>query len=84
MLPSQALEEIRNHATAGRYIISEHARRRMVQRGVSHRDIRGALTGAFTCEADGAKWKVTGPDFDGDSLTCVVVLEAGDVVVAVY
>jgi hypothetical protein len=56
----------------------------MRQRHILLRDIRAALTGAQTCHADGLKWKVSGPDFDGDSLTCVVVLEEGVLVVTVF
>lgn len=39
---------------------------------------------ASGCSADGPKWKVTGADEDGDALTCVVVIEAGVVVVTVF
>jgi hypothetical protein len=56
----------------------------MRQRNVLLRDVRAALTSAWTCHADGAKWKVTGPDYDGDELTCVVVLEEGVLVVTVF
>jgi hypothetical protein len=56
----------------------------MRQRNVLLRDVRAALTNAQTCHADGPKWKVTGPDYDGDELTCVVVLEDGIVVVTVF
>jgi hypothetical protein len=56
----------------------------MRQRNVLLRDVRAALTSAQTCHPDGAKWKVTGPDYDGDILTCVVVLEEGVLVVTVF
>jgi Domain of unknown function (DUF4258) len=57
---------------------------RMRQRNVLLKDVRSALTGAQTCQADGPNWKVTGPDYDGDSLTCLVVLEEAVLVVTVF
>jgi hypothetical protein len=30
------------------------------------------------------KWKVTGPDFDGDALTAVVVIQADVLVITVF
>ncbi|HKO91398.1 MAG TPA: DUF4258 domain-containing protein [Polyangiaceae bacterium] len=68
----------------GRFVISAHAHQRMRQRNTSLQDVRSALTGAQRCEADDLKWKVTGPDGDGDALTCVVVLEGTLVVVTVF
>jgi hypothetical protein len=81
---SEALADIRSHVTAGHWTISRHAQKRMAQRNVTMKDLRSALTGARCCHAEGTKWKVTGPDVDGDDLTCVVVLESGVVVVTVY
>jgi hypothetical protein len=81
---AEALEAVRRHASGGRIVITHHAYQRMRQRNVLLRDVRAALTSAWTCHADGAKWKVTGPDYDGDELTCVVVLEEGVLVVTVF
>jgi len=48
-------------------------------------DIRSALVSATTCkgQADG-KWKVAGPDMDGDTLDLVVFLDDGVLVVTVF
>jgi hypothetical protein len=54
----------------------------MRERGALFGDVVHALTHAVTCtagDADG-KWKVKGPDTDGDDLALVVVLD-GDVLV---
>jgi hypothetical protein len=58
----------------------------MRQRGVQHHDVLRALKDATRCvpgeESD--RWKVTGPDLDGEELTIVVVLDDGAVVVTVF
>jgi hypothetical protein len=43
-----------------------------------------ALKHATACAPSDAKWKVSGPDLDGDELTAVVVLEVGVIVVTVF
>ena len=80
-----ALADIRTHAAAGRIHYSGHSLERARQRGASPRHIRHALTNAVTCAtADAGKWKATGPDLDGDDLTCVVAISGGVVVVTVF
>ncbi len=80
----QALADVRGYASAGRISYTNHARARMATRGANAAHVRSALMGATACVADADKWKVTGPDLDGDDLTCVVVIEAGVVVVTVF
>jgi len=82
--PNDALAAIRRHIAAGHWTVRNHAQKRMAQRNVTMKDIRSALMGARDCQGKGTKWKVTGPDVDGDDLTCVVALENGVVVVTVY
>lgn len=84
MTPAEALDTIRNLASRGRVLFSRHAQQRMQQRNVSYKDAFSALSHASACEGNGDNWKVTGPDVDGDALTCVVALEDGVVVVTVY
>ena len=84
MSPGEALETIRGYAVARRIRVTAHAYERMRRRGVHYHDLRFALMTASVCLADGPKWKVTGADEDGDALTCVVVIEAGLVVVTVF
>ena len=57
----------------------------MVERNVKPGDVRSALMSATTCrgQADG-KWKVAGPDMDGDTLDLVVFLDDGVLVVTVF
>ena len=84
MTAAEALDAVRRYALAGRFVISHHAYTRMRQRNVLVRDVRSALMGATSCQADREKWRITGPDHDGDLLTCVVVLEDGVLVVTVF
>ena len=83
---AEALVHIRGYASAGRIILTGHARDRMRQRGADFADVRHALRGARTCSNANTEetWKVTGPDRDGDDLTCVVAIEDGVVVVTVF
>lgn len=85
MEPAEALEEIRRLAVARRVWFSPHARQRMDERFVRPRDVYCALENASTCRAgERGRWKVVGPDVDGDELTMAVVLEAGVVVITVF
>lgn len=84
MSPGEALETIRGYALARRIRVTAHAFDRMRRRGVQYHDLRCALMAATQCSPDNEKWKVTGPDEDGDALTCVVAIEAGVVVVTVF
>lgn len=80
----ETLKVVRGYAAAGRIRVTEHARARMRQRGATFADVRSALADATGCGASGPeKWKITGPDLDGDDLTCAVALEGGVVVVTV-
>lgn len=82
---TEALRTIRGLARAGRYVISDHAAKRMNQRNVRPVDIRCALQGATECVAlADERWRATGPDFDGDALSCVVAIEGDVVVITVF
>jgi hypothetical protein len=57
----------------------------MAARGASPAHIKAALSVAKDCLAtEGDKWKVTGPDLDGDDLTCVVALQSEVIVVTIF
>ena len=58
----------------------------MDERRVTKKEVMHALTNAATCvPGDGVgRWKVTGPDLDGDDLTAVVTIEGGLLVVTVF
>lgn len=84
MTPAEALEAVRGYAAAGRFVLSSHARQRMSERNVRFRDVRHALTNARACFAEGARWRVEGPDWDDDELVLVCVLEDGVIVVTVF
>lgn len=85
MTSAEALKEVRGYAAAGRYFVSGHALERMRARSVQEADLRHALTKATRCaSAPPDRWKVTGPDLDGDDLTVVVVIDDGVLVVTVF
>jgi Domain of unknown function (DUF4258) len=79
-----ALRDVRGYAAANRIFYSPHARERVQERCGSVEHVRHALTNATQCAANGARWKATGPDLDGDELTVVVVIEDGVIVVTVF
>jgi hypothetical protein len=57
----------------------------MSERGVRAGDLWHVLTHAERCRAEqDERWRVEGPDEDGDMLTAVVVFEDGVLVVTVF
>ena len=85
MTAAQALRDIRGFAAAGRVRFSQHAYHRMDERGATERDVIKALANATRCEAaNDGRWKASGPDLDGDTLTAVVALESGVLVVTMF
>lgn len=86
MTPAEALRDVRGYAAAGRVRFSGHAYERMDQRGATERDVIKACASATTCRhaAEPGRWKVTGPDLDGDDLTVVVVFDGLVMVVTIF
>jgi hypothetical protein len=83
----QALAAIRGYAELNQVVIVPHAQQRMYERSIKRRDILCALTSAASrCRAGArpGRWKVTGPDLDGDDLSCVCAIESGVVVITVF
>ncbi len=87
--PSEALEQIRGYARANRYRIHPHAwdRLRGIGRNVytSEEDVLHALQNAKQArfQPQNERWRVEGPDMDGDDLTMSVVIEDGLLVITV-
>jgi hypothetical protein len=80
-----ALQDIRGYASANRIGYAPHALARMLQRNVRRVDVHHALVAARVCASQpGARYKVTGPDFDGDDLDVIVVIEDGVLVVTLF
>jgi hypothetical protein len=79
------LQQIRGYAKASRLSFTRHARERMGQRGVGEQDVRKALVHANRCQEGNEpnRWKVTGPDVDGDALDIVVVIDDGLLIITV-
>lgn len=86
MTADQALRDIRGYASAGRVRFSQHAIRRMGERGASVDDVINACANATLCRrtADAGGWKATGPDLDGDQLTAVIAFEGGLLIVTMF
>lgn len=85
MTAAEALRDVRGYAAAGRYVVSQHARMRMQERGVREADLRNALVNARACSPQqSGNWRVEGRDLDGDDLTVVVAIEDGLVVVTLF
>jgi hypothetical protein len=83
----QALADIRGYAAVNRIRFSRHAREEMGECGAEPEDAQHALANATGCELseDGpGRWETTGPDLNGEVLTCVVVLDDGVVVITVW
>jgi hypothetical protein len=86
MTEAEALARVRGYALAGRFVFSRtgHADLRMRQRNARLQDVRSALVRAFHCSAqENGRWKVEGPDVDGDDLTVIVLIEDG-LIITVY
>ncbi len=85
MTAAEALVTIQGLAAANRIRFSGHALDRAIERGASWRHVRCALVSAVSCVDNGGEtWKVTGPDLDGDALTCIVAIEDAVVVITVF
>ena len=80
------LAECHLAGTSGRYIYGDHALDQMSHRNVTRGDVRSALGNASvaTFQPDNGRWKVTGTDRSGDSLSLAVVLENWIVVITVF
>ena len=82
---SHVLDAIRGYAAANRYEVEKHAYSRMRQRKIQMADLHNALTKAFRCSLQqNERWRVEGPDLDGDELIVIVAIEDGLIVVTLY
>jgi hypothetical protein len=83
----EALRDVRGFASANRVRFTRHARERAAQRAggtVGELHVLHALKNATACVSSETKWKVSGPDLDGDELEAVVVIESGVIVVTLF
>jgi hypothetical protein len=84
-LTDPVLQQVRGLARANRIVLSAHAAERMRSRRVQYGDVRHALVHAMRASpSEGDRWRVEGPDLDGDDLSVVLVLEDGIIVVTVF
>lgn len=84
MTADEALAVIRRAAIARRLVYTRHSEQEMAEANATREDVRNALVHALSCKASHqARWKLEGPDLDGDDLAVVVVIEDDVVVVTV-
>jgi hypothetical protein len=84
-MSGHVLDEIRRCVVLGDLAYTRHARQRMRQRAIAEGDVACALLGArLAAAAPEGRWKITGPDLEGDDLAVVVAIDVGVVVVTVY
>lgn len=84
---TKALEDVRDYAHRGRVRFTKHARERLEQRcGGLAGHVTNALRNATDCakQAESDRWRVKGPDLDGDELEVVLVIEDGVIVVTLF
>ncbi len=87
MRESEALALIKTAAVQRRFILGDHAMKRVRERGGGPADIRNALMTATRCrwQPDNGRWKILdGVDLEGDELICIVAIDDGVVVVTVF
>ena len=85
MTKKEVLRDIRELTVAGRVRVTSHGRLRMSQRGVTYADLRHGLINANDCEAgESGRWRVWTTDMCGDSLTVILVIQDGILIVTVF
>ncbi len=88
MTPAEeaALGDIRGYAAANRIRLTQHARKRMVERGTRFHELRSILMAAPSCSALATteRWRVHGVDEDGDALEVIVVIQDGLMIITLF
>ena len=86
MNESEALAELVRLVINGRVAYTNHALDEMYEAGANEADVKHALLHATSArhQPSSDRWRIDGPDIDGDSLTVVVYLEAGVVIITVF
>lgn len=85
LTPAEALADIRGYAGANRVELTGHVRRRMADRGANRADVLHALRTARTCAVQANEtWLVRSADLAGDSMTLVVAIEDGLIVITLW
>ncbi len=85
LTPAQALVDIRGYAAAGRIEYTEHAIKEMDEAHADFGDTRHALMKAVSAVfQNNGRWKIRGPDRDGDELILAVTIDDGILVITVF
>lgn len=85
MTKKEVLRDIRELTAAGRAHVTSHGRLRMSQRGVTYADLRYGLMNASDCEAgESGRWRVWTTDMSGDSLTVILAIQDGILIITVF
>jgi len=68
-----ALQEVREYARRGLWSIDIHAYERMDEFGIEEGDVESALAHAISCRTQpNGRWRVVGPDRDGNGLKVII------------
>jgi hypothetical protein len=73
---SQILEKL----SSGHFVLTLHARKRMVERNINDCDIIACGVNGICISTDDGKYKIRGYDQDGDDLT-VICVDSGNVLI---
>ena len=85
MTNRQALRRIRALSRAGRYLLTDYCVLRMVARDVMPEDVEASLCGAERVWSQpNGRWRVAGPDVDGEPLVLIVEILSNVVVVTLF
>ena len=85
MTSKRARKVIRDLVRAGRWILTEHAVERLIERDVLVEDVQHALSNCVSCRAQArGRWLVSGPDRMGDAVRLIIEVDAQLVVVTMF
>lgn len=80
----QDIARIKLDLRLGRFIVSEHAKQRMIQRHVRYEDLKEiGFNCYFHAQQGESKYRLDGYDLDGDPLSVVVFYDGDSVIITV-
>ncbi len=84
--PAAVLAECHAAGISGVFVMTDHAMDRAEERNIGRKDVRNALTGATAATLqDNGRWYITGGvDLDGVTVTLVVKVVGGILVVTLF
>jgi hypothetical protein len=79
-------ETIIDALKTGKFLISVHAARRMIQRSITEADMRACGQTARSClhQPQHGTWRIEGEDLEGEILTVICGFDDGVVIVTIF